>query len=70
MDGEFGVRRYKLLHLAWRSNEVLLHSTGNHIQSLGMAHVREQQEKKKAYITESLHCTAEIGTTICKSTIR
>ena len=37
MDWEFGVRRYKLLHLEWISNEVLLlYSAGNYIQSLGI----------------------------------
>ena len=36
MDWEFGVSRYKLLHLEWMSNEVLLYSTGNYIQSLGI----------------------------------
>ena len=35
MDGEFGVDRCKLFHLKWISNEALLYSTGNHIQSLG-----------------------------------
>ena len=35
MDWESGVRRYKLLHLDWISNEVLLYSTGNQNQSLG-----------------------------------
>ena len=34
MDWEFGVGRCKLLHLEWISNEVLLYSTGNYIQSL------------------------------------
>ena len=29
MDWEFGVTRYKLLHLEWRSNKILLYSTGN-----------------------------------------
>ena len=33
MDRDFGVSRYKLLHLEWISNEVLLYNTGNHIQS-------------------------------------
>ena len=28
----------KLLHFEWISNEVLLYSTGNHIQSLGIEH--------------------------------
>ena len=34
MDWEFEVSSYKLLHLEWISNEVLLCSTGNYIQSL------------------------------------
>ena len=38
MDWEFGVSRCKLQQLEWRSNEVLLYSTGNYIQSLGRDH--------------------------------
>ena len=38
MDGEFGVSKCKLLHAEWISNEVLVYSTGNYIQSLGMDH--------------------------------
>ena len=38
MDGEFGVNRGKPLHLEWISNEVLLYSTGNYGQSLGVEH--------------------------------
>ena len=34
MDWEFGVSRCQLLQLEWISNEVLLYSTGNYIQSL------------------------------------
>ena len=34
MDGESGVSRCKPLHLEWISNEVLLYSRGNYIQSL------------------------------------
>ena len=37
-DWEFAVSRCKLLHLAWMSNEVLLCSAGNYIQSLGIEH--------------------------------
>ena len=33
MDWEFGASRCKLLHLEWISNEVLMYSTGNYIQS-------------------------------------
>ena len=38
MDGEFGVSRCKLQCLGWISNEVLLYSTGNYIQSLEKEH--------------------------------
>ena len=38
MDGEFGVSRCKLLHLEKINNKVLLYSTGNYIQSLGIDH--------------------------------
>ena len=31
MDWKFGVSRWKLLHLEWISNEILLYSTGNYI---------------------------------------
>ena len=34
MDWEFEVNRCKLLPLEWVSNEILLQSTGNYIQSL------------------------------------
>ena len=37
-DWEFGVSRWKLLHLEWISNEVLLYSRGNSIQSPVMGH--------------------------------
>ena len=46
MDGEFGVGRCKLWHWEWISNEVLLYSTGNSIQSLGIDHDRRQYEKR------------------------
>ena len=29
MDWEFGVSRYRLLHIEWIDNKVLLYSTGN-----------------------------------------
>ena len=38
MDREFGVGRYKLLLLEWMGNTVLLCSTGNCAQSLGIEH--------------------------------
>ena len=36
MEGKFGTSRCKLLHLEWISEEVLLDSTGNSNQSLGI----------------------------------
>ena len=38
MDWEFGVSQCKLSHLLCINNEVLLHSTGNYIQSLEIKH--------------------------------
>ena len=38
MDWGFGVSRYKLLHLEWIRNEVLLYSAGNYILSLEIEH--------------------------------
>ena len=35
---EFVVGRCKLLHLKWISYDILLYSTGNYIQSLGIEH--------------------------------
>ena len=31
-DWEFGISRYKLLHIGWINNRVLLYNTGNYIQ--------------------------------------
>ena len=48
MDWESGVNRCKLLPLEWISNEILLYSTGNYIQSLVMGH--DVREKECIYI--------------------
>jgi len=61
MDWEFGVSMYHLLRLEWMSNELLLYSTGNYIQPLGIEPDGRSYEKKKC-MTVSLCCTAEIGT--------
>ena len=37
-DWEFGFTRRKLLPLEWISNEILLYSTGNYVQSLVLEH--------------------------------
>ena len=50
LDREFWVGRCKLLHLEWISNEVLLYSTGNYIQSLGIEHDGRKYEKKNVYM--------------------
>ena len=50
MDQEFGIGRCRLLHLEWVGDEVLLYSTGNYIQPLGIEHVGRQREKKNAYM--------------------
>ena len=65
MEWEFGVSRCKLLHLDWISNEALVYSTGNYIQSLVIEHDgRSYQKKENIYVcvseTGSLFCTAEI----------
>ena len=51
MDWEFGVSRCKLLPLEWISNEILLYSTGNYIQSLMMEH--DNVRKKRILLFES-----------------
>ena len=50
MDWELGVSRYKLLRLEWINNVVLLCSTGNYIQSLGIEHDGRWSEKKNIHI--------------------
>ena len=49
MDWESGVRRCKLFHLEWISNEVLLYSTGNYSQSLAIDH--DGREYKKGNVS-------------------
>ena len=46
----FVVGRCKLLHLERISNEVLLYSTENYIQSLGIDHDRRLYKKKNVHI--------------------
>ena len=58
MDRKFGVSRSKLLE--WISSEVLLYSTGNYVQSLGI----DYEGRFYIYISGSLCCTAEFGTTL------
>ena len=37
-DWEFGVSRFKLLHIGWINSKGLLYSTGNYIQYPGINH--------------------------------
>ena len=46
MDWEFGISRCKVLYLECISNEVLLYSTGNYIQSHGIDHDGRSYKKK------------------------
>ena len=65
-DWELGVGRCKLLHFEWISNEVLLYSTRNSIQSPGIEHDGREHKKDNVFvcIMESLCCTADTGTII------
>ena len=47
MVWEFGVGIPTLLHLKWINNKVLLYSTGNYIQLLGINHNGKYEKKKK-----------------------
>ena len=66
MEWEFGVSRCKFLHIEWINNKVLLYSTENYIQYPVINHNGKNILKKNVYIciTESLHYTAEINTTL------
>ena len=64
MDCEFGVSRCKLLHLEWRSNDILMYK-GNYIQSSWINHNGKEHEKNVyVCITKPLCCTIEISTTL------
>ena len=45
MNWKFGFSKCKLFHLEWISDEILLYSTGNYIQSLGIAHDKNNVRK-------------------------
>ena len=60
------ISRCKLLYIECINNKVLLCSTGNYIEYPAINHNGKEYEKERVYIciTESLHCTAEINTTL------
>ena len=49
-DWEFGDSRYKLLHIEWINNKVLLYNTGNYIQHLGINHNGKEYKKECMYV--------------------
>ena len=55
-DWETGVSGYKLFHLEWTSNEVLLYSRGNYIQSPRIDHDGKEY-KKRIYIYMYMYLT-------------
>ena len=48
IDQEFGINRFKLLPLEWKSNGILLYSTGNYVWSLVMEH--DNVRKRNIYM--------------------
>ena len=61
-DWGWWISRCKLLYIGWISNKVLLYTTGNHMQYPVINH--HGKEHECLYLSESLCCTAEIGTTL------
>ena len=70
MDGEFGVRRCKLLYLEWISNEVLCTAQGTISNLLGQ-NMTEDSSRKRMYIYIWLghYAVQQKLTQCCKSTI-
>ena len=60
MDWQLGVNRSKLLLLEWISNEILLFSTENYVQSLMTEHDNaRKKECAHVCVTGSPCCTVE-----------
>ena len=58
INNEFGISRYKLLHIKWIKNKVLLYSTGNYIHYLVINH--NGRECGKEYTVSSLHTILQV----------
>ena len=56
-DWEFGVSRCQLFYSEWISNEVLLRSTGNYIQSLVKNMMEDKMKKRKCVYIYFMQCT-------------
>ena len=63
-DWKFEISRCKLLFLGWINNKVLMCSTGNYIQYPMINHNEKIFKNVHMCVTESLCCTAEIGTAL------
>ena len=67
INQEFGITRYKLLHIKQINKKFLLYSTGNYIQYPEINHNKKEYEKEYIYIiyiTESLCCIPETNITL------
>ena len=53
MDWDLGVSKCKLLHLEWMGNELLLYSTRNSVQSLGIDMIGYDVRNRIIYIIYS-----------------
>ena len=62
MEWETGIKRCKLFYIEWKSNKVLLYSTGNDTQYSVINHNGKEYKIVYICITESLCCTAVINT--------
>ena len=51
VDWDVGVSNYKLLHMEWINNKVLLYTIGNYIQYPMINHNGKEYEKKNVYTT-------------------
>ena len=49
-DWEFGISRYKLVHIEWINNKVLLYSTGNYAQYPVINRNGKEYEKECIYM--------------------
>ena len=63
-DWKFEISRCKLLFLGRINNKVLMCSTGNYIQYPMINHNEKIFKNVHMCVTESLCCTAEIGTAL------
>ena len=66
VNWEFGISKWKLLHIEWINNMVLMYSTGNYIQYPVINYNEKEYKEECIYIfaIEALFCTVEINTTL------